>query len=75
MIKSKCITLYDYTDDEKKILRQYTQASQNGYADLICLLDVYESEDDDYENSSDVVKMLIDKGYKFGDEVLVHYTW
>ena len=49
-----------------KILREYTDAQQNGYADLI---DIQEPDHDD------VHKMLVNKGYSIGDEVLIHYKW
>jgi len=64
----------DYTKEEQDILREYTDASQNGYADLI---DVYELEEDEdaEEDDNEVNKMLLSKGYLSGDSVIIHYKW
>jgi hypothetical protein len=57
----------DFDKDEQEILREFTEASQNGYADLICV-----GEDDE---ERDIDRLLIDKGFSVGDEVVIHYKW
>ena len=54
----------DYTKEEQDILREYTEANQNGYADLI-----------EIQEDSDVEEMLRKKGFETGDEVIIHYKW
>ena len=54
----------DYTKEEQDILREQTEASQNGFADLI-----------EIQEDSEVEEMLRRKGFETGDEVIVHYKW
>lgn len=54
----------DFTKEEQDILREYTDANQNGYADLI-----------DIQEDSEVENMLRSKGFETGDEVIIHYKW
>ncbi len=54
----------DYTEAEKDIIGEYTDAHQNGYADLI-----------EIQENSPIEEILRKKGFETGDEVIIHFKW
>lgn len=64
----------DYTKEEQSIIRKHTDASQNGYADLFTVENIYETESDD-ETPTDLNNIFLNKGFKDDDQVLIHYKW
>lgn len=70
----------DYSNSDQDILRENTNANQNGYADLVTVGEDCNTEDLEkfglecnYLN--DVDRVLLRNGFKLGDDVIIHYKW
>lgn len=59
-------TLQDYQGEERKIIEDFVDDVQNGYAELVT---IYENEEEPIQ------KLLKDRGYNPGDKVLIHIIW
>ena len=70
----------DYNSKDQDILRENTNANQNGYADLHtvgedCNVEDLEKFGLECHYLNDVDRVLLRNGFKLGDDVIIDYTW